>query len=113
MSVTHHMLNEESRKYFQQGLVISGSAQNYKMYVEGDHRCLMNIFSKNLGKQIENNVESLIAWLKDVPEQDILDFAADVQHQPYDKLEFELQSTSNVVWVPIVEGQCQYFGKSQ
>lgn len=113
MSVTHHMLNKESTKYFQQGLVVSGAGQSYKMYVEGDHRCLMNIFSKKFGKAFGSNLENLIAWLKTVPEEDILEFGGELQNQPYDKLEFELQSTSNLVWVPIVEGQCQYFGESK
>lgn len=97
------MLNEESTKYFQQILIMSGTANTYNM-VQGDHRCLMQIFVEKYGKWVGDSLEELIELLKNVPEQVILDFAAEVQNQPYDKLEFQLIATPNIVWLPIIEG---------
>lgn len=103
-SASHHMLNEESRQYFQQALVMSGTANSYKMYSQGNHLCLMKIFAKKYEKWIGDGLDELIELLKNVPEQEILDFAAEVQNQPHDKLEFEIIATLNAVWLPTVEG---------
>ncbi|XP_055299062.1 esterase B1-like isoform X2 [Sitodiplosis mosellana] len=104
-SATHHMLNEESTQYFQQVLVMSGTANAYKMYVHGDHLCLMKIFAKKYEKWIGDSLDEVIELLKNVPEQEILDFAAEVQNQPLDKLEFEIISTPNAIWFPTVEAE--------
>lgn len=104
VSVSHHMLNEESKKYFQQAILMSGTANSYKMYIEGNHRCLMQIFAKKYEKWIGDNFDEFIELLKNLPEQQILDFSAEIQRQPHDKLEFEVIPTPNGVWWPMVEG---------
>lgn len=73
------------------------------MFVEGDHLCFMEIFAKKYEKWIGDNLDDLIELLKTLPEEEILDFAAEVQKQPHDKLEFEITATPNAVWCPTVE----------
>lgn len=104
-SASHHMLNDESRKYFQRILIMSGTANTYKMFLEGNHRCLVEIFAKKYEKWIGSSLEEIIELLKSVSEKEILDFAAEVQSQPHDQLEFEIVATLNVFWVPIVEAE--------
>lgn len=98
------MLNEESTKYFQQILIMSGTANTYNMYVQGNHRCLMQIFAKKYGKWVGDSLEKLIELLKNVSEQEILNFSSEVRSQPHDKLKFQLIPTLNNVWLPMVEG---------
>ena len=98
------MVNEESTKYFQQAIVMSGASNSYKLYVEGNHLCFMDIFAKKYEKWIGDSLDDLIELLKTLPEEEILDFAAEIQKQPHDKMEFEVIATFNAVWCPIVEG---------
>lgn len=104
-SVSHHLLNDESIKYFQQALVMSGTAQTYSQYLTGNHLCLMNVFAKKYSKWMGDSLEELIELLKYIPEQEILDFASEIENYPRDVLEFEVLPTFNVMWWPIIEAE--------
>lgn len=84
---------------------MSGIAQSYNQYAEGDHQCLMNILMRRYNKSIGDSFEGMIEFLKYIPEHVILDFSSEIENLPKDKLEFEVESTPNVVWWPIIEGK--------
>ncbi|XP_031623655.1 venom carboxylesterase-6-like [Contarinia nasturtii] len=102
-SVTFHMLNDESKKYYQQAMAMSGVAQISHQYLAGNHRCVMNLFAKKYSKWIGDSLDDLIELLKNVPEHEILEFANEIETHPHDKLEFEVVPTFNRLWWPIIE----------
>lgn len=97
ISVTHHILNKESRKYFTRTFAMSGTALVPSLYVEGDHRCLINKFAKQFNKSIGNNIETLIEFMKHVPEEDIMEFVTKIYTH-------DNNNNTNAVWWPIIEG---------
>jgi len=90
------LLNDESKKYFQQSIVLSGTAQSYHGYVQGNHLCLIRKFAKRYKPSIGDSIEELIEFLKHVPEKDLVDFSM--------KVNTESGHGGNIVWYPIIEG---------
>lgn len=98
ISATLHLLNDESRKYFHRLIAMSGTANIKDLYVEGDHRCVMELFAKKYN-QSGNSVEELIEWLKYVPANDINQFFVDIAAHE--------ESIFKSIFNPIIE--CLYF----
>lgn len=99
-SVSHHLLNDESKKYFQQSIALSGTGQSYHGYIRGNHQCLIRKFAKHFKPTIGNEPEELIEFLKYVPEQDLIDFSMQVF--------VESGHDQNIVWYPTIEGQNEF-----
>lgn len=95
-SVTYHSINEESRRYFNQTLVMSTTIQPNGMFLKSNHRCLMRTFAREYNNSIGDSMEELIQFLKQVPEKEIIAFTAKVQKQ--------YTNTKNGVWLPSIEG---------
>lgn len=94
ISVSHHMLNEESRKYFTQSLTLSGVATIWNGYLEGNHRCMIELFAKSLNRSIDT--DNLIDFMLNASADEINEFSK----------EHFLSDLLNNLWWPIIEGQC-------
>lgn len=89
MSVGHHLLNEESQKYFDQVFCMSSSVLMVPAFQHGNHRCIMEIFAK-YHEPIGNDTD-LIKFLQKVPVEDIL------------KLADETKSNTDLLFAPVIE----------
>lgn len=89
ISADYQVLNEESRKYFQRVIILSGSA--LIGYHTGNHECLMHIIARNASK-ITRNKEELIEYLKTADARQIQDFVDDIENLP-----------PIISWSPIIE----------
>lgn len=66
-----HILSPETRKYFHNAIVMSGSSQNlWAMSFEENHLKLAHKMAKSLDKAT-NSTDELITFLKEVPIEDI------------------------------------------
>lgn len=74
-TMTHlHMLSNESRQYFSNAVLLSGSAENFWAFSEkNDHTDLVYEIANDLGKPKHSFVD-LVEFLKTVPAEDIIDY---------------------------------------
>lgn len=96
-SASFQVLNQESRKYYQRVILMSGSALIYNSYHDGDHTCLMYAIARN-ASQPASNIDELIAFLKTTPASQIQNFLNDI----YYKLPWPLP------WAPILESKFNF-----
>lgn len=90
MSIGHHLLNNESQKYFQQMHCMSGVATTILTYQHGNHRCTMEKFANSF--EPINNDEDLIAFLKNVSVDDLMRLT-DATNVP-----------TRLIFAPVIEG---------
>lgn len=103
--VTHHLLNDESKNYFQQSVALSGTAQTSNIYTKGDHRCLLNTLAKRYNALIGDSMEELIEFMKRIPEEILLIFSTQIYEQS--------GSGENIIWWPTIEGWNEFHMKIQ
>lgn len=74
-AMTHlHMLSSESRQYFSNAVLLSGSAENFWAFSEkNDHTDLAYKIANDLGKP-KHSFEDLVVFLKTVPAEDIIGY---------------------------------------
>lgn len=92
ISTNYHMINDESKKYFQQILCISDSGINTDLYVDGDHRCIMEVFANYSNNPVEND-DDLIKFLDNV----LVGHLVQLTKTTY--------SHTRPIWVPLVESE--------
>lgn len=92
-SVHFQMLSPESRKYFNNAIVMSGTAFNYwamspyRTHVDEAHEMA------NKWNQSQHSLTGLVDLLKSVPAQKLIEFSS----PPF-------ESTLNFTFAPVVEG---------
>lgn len=70
-SVHFQILSAESRKYFRNAIVMSGTADNFwAMSIEENHLKLAHQMAEDLNKTV-NSFDELVSFLKEVPIDDI------------------------------------------
>ncbi|XP_031626976.1 esterase B1-like [Contarinia nasturtii] len=105
-SAGFHLINDESSKYFNQMLSISGTPNGIYNYQKGDHRCLAKIFYDKCTSTISNKMWRLFGLekTKEPPsDEELVDFLKNVD---VDKItDFTRQTTNDLFspWSPIVE----------
>lgn len=93
---THlHMLSAESRKYFQNAIPMSGTADNFwAISKENNHLALMRDVAKQAGEPKES-FKQLIEFLKKVPTEILVENTPGIN----------LDKTAQLFWTPIVESK--------
>ncbi|XP_031628698.1 esterase B1-like [Contarinia nasturtii] len=85
-----HLINEESSKYFNQILSISGTPNRFHNYQTGDHRCLIENFYSKHSKDRPSD-KKLINFLQKANVTDIINFFHETFNKRYSP------------WNPVVE----------
>lgn len=92
MLSNYQVLNAESRKYFQQLLLMSGTAIDYNAISSIDHVDEMYAFAQNISQPVDN-IAQLIKVLQNAPAQLLLAYTSNMVMK---KLEMR-------AWAPITE----------
>lgn len=100
ISVSLHLFNEESQKYFVRGMSASGTGNSPFSYLTGNHVELVRKFknSKYPSYPSGDTVEGLIDFMRSRTEAQILEFSREIFDQP--------NEVFSVVFWPIVESTC-------
>lgn len=92
MLSNYQVLNAESRKYFQQILLLSGTAIDFNAVSDIDHVDEMYAFAQNIS-QPAANLTKLIEVLQNAPAKQLLDFTS----KP------DLKKLAMRDWAPVIE----------
>lgn len=93
-----HMLNDNSRGYFQQAICQSGTSLNYFAISDyKNHLGRMFEFAKNVTGKAISNVNDLVKFLQEVPIDKIIEYAH-TKLGPYGR-------TLVSDWAPLIEGK--------
>lgn len=74
LSATLHLLNQESRRYFNRMIAMSATGQADYGYIDGDHRCIMSIMAKRYNASTGESLDDLIQFIKHATKEQILEF---------------------------------------
>lgn len=94
-SAHFHVLSSESRKYFRNAALLSGTAENSWAIYEGkDHLELVHKIANQLsGKKPNRTLEELIKFMETVPAEKIVDFAS------------IMKKTKSATYIPVIESE--------
>lgn len=99
ISVSLHLFNKESQKYFERGLSASGTGNNPLTYLTGNHVELVRKFKDSVDPSFGDTVQDLIKFMRSRTEAEILQFSGEIFNQ--------LNEVFSVVFWPIIESMCK------
>lgn len=91
-AVHHHMLNDESKEYFNQIISMSDTGNNGDLYQDGDHQCIIEVFANHSFTPFENDTH-------------MVEFLNTLEVGFLMQLTKTTQNTINPIWAPTIESQ--------
>lgn len=99
ISATLHVFNQDSQKWFNQVLTMSGTGNMPTAYLTGNHLELVKRFKNSIDAPFGDTPDELTKFVRSRKEKDLVDFTLEIFNQ--------FDGKFSVVFWPIIESTCK------